>query len=353
VNGRFRGRFAGSAIALLLIAGACSSAAPTPSPSEAPTSFGSPSPASLVPATGAGATPSASEGAPASAGVSPAASGLPPRSAPPTARPPAAAIPDFRHVYVIVMENHEYSSIVGATTAHYIRGLIARYGLATSFYAETHPSEPNYIAMTSGSLQGVTTDGTYNLSVPNVFDQVETSGRTWHVYAQDYPGGCFTGSLSVGGVDGPGSAGEYVRKHNPAISYRSISRDAAKCGRITNLASFDPAAANFEYIVPNLINDMHSSSIAAGDAFLAAFVPKIVSSAAFVGSVLFITWDEGSSSIDGGGHIPTIVVSPGITPGYRAAAHYDHYSMLRTIEEAWGMPLLGGAATAAPMALPY
>jgi phosphatidylinositol-3-phosphatase len=350
VDLRLRARFTWSAIALLLIAGACANATGTPSlqPSSVPAQTQSPIASSTLPAAANSAEASASAPASTSPSVGPARS-----SNPATARPPAAKIPDFRHVYVIVMENHEYSSIVGSRSDPYLQGLIARYGLATSFYAESHPSEPNYIAMTSGGLQGVTTDGGYNLSVPNIFDQVEASGRTWHVYAQGYPGGCFTGSLSAGGVDGPGSAGEYVRKHNPAISYRSISGVAAKCGRITNLAGFDPAAASFEYIVPNLINDMHSSSIAAGDAFLAAFVPKILNSAAFAGSALFITWDEGSSSIDGGGHIATIVASPGMAAGFRATAHYNHYSMLRTIEAAWGLPLLGGAATAAPMALPY
>jgi len=82
------------------------------------------------------------------------------------------------------MENKEYGSIVGSKAAPYENSLIARYGLATQFYAETHPSEPNYIALTSGGLNGTSTDGYYNLKVPNVFDQIEAAGLTWHVYAQ-------------------------------------------------------------------------------------------------------------------------------------------------------------------------
>lgn len=266
---------------------------------------------------------------------------------------PGTGLPSFRHVYVIVMENKEYGSIVGSSSAPYINGLIARYGEATNLYAETHPSEPNYIALTSGGLQGTSSDGTYNLAVPNLFDQVEAAGRTWRVYAQGYPGDCYKTYIAAAVTDGPGAAGEYVRKHNPAISYTSISGNAARCANITHLAGFDPAAADFEMIVPNQINDMHSSSVAAGDAFLKVFVPEIIDSPAFEGSVLFITWDEGSSSLQGGGHIATVIVSPGMTPGSKFTAPATHYSILRTIELAWGMPLLGDAKTASTITLPY
>jgi hypothetical protein len=106
-------------------------------------------------------------------------------------------------------------------------------------------------------------------------------------------------------------------------------------------------------IVPNQINDMHSSSVGAGDAFLKGFVPQITTSSAFADSVLFITWDEGTSNLNGGGHIATIVVSPNMTPGARFEGPTTHYSMLRTIELAWGMPLLGEAQTASTITLPY
>ncbi len=192
----------------------------------------------------------------------------------PTA-PPVGSLPNFRHVYVIIFENKEYSSIVGSSSAPYINSLISKYGLSTNFTAETHPSEPNYIALTSGGTHGVTDDGVYNLSVNNLFDQVTASGRTWKSYQQGNPGNCFTGSSSSAVVDGVGKSGAYVRKHNPAISYTSISGNAAKCANITNLASFDPAAANFEFITPNMINDMHDGTVADGDNFLKAFLPKI------------------------------------------------------------------------------
>jgi hypothetical protein len=276
-----------------------------------------------------------------------------PTPTPASPSPTAGGIPNFKHVYLIVMENREYGSIVGAAAAPYLNSLIARYGLATAFYAETHPSQPNYVAMTSGGLQGTTTDGTYNLAAPNLFDQIESSGRTWRVYAQGYPGGCYKPYIADAVTDGPGASGEYVRKHNPAISYTSISGDPPRCANITTLAGFDPAAADFEMIIPNQINDMHSSSVGAGDRFLEQFVPLITGSAAFADSVLFITWDEGISSNRGGGHIATIVAAPGMPAGSRYTADCNHYSLLRTIQDAWGLAPLGEAANAAPLAFQY
>lgn len=326
-----RSRTRAAALALVaLVLAACGGSAATLSPSPIPTRSQA---ATAAPPTAAPATEV-------------------PGSASPTVSPspsPSGGVPAFDHVYVIVLENRSYSEIVGKSVAPYINSLVARYGLATNFYAETHPSEPNYIALTSGGLQGTNSDGTYNLTVPSIFDQVETAGRTWHVYAQDYPGNCYKGSLVAGGIDGPGAAGEYARKHNPAISYASISRDSARCANITALAGFDPGAANLEFIIPNQINDMHSSRTNDGDAFLAAFVPKIINSPAFANSVLFITWDEGVVDGTPGGHIATVVAAPGMPPGSRFSGSANHYSILRTIELAWGMPFLGQAATASTL----
>jgi acid phosphatase len=262
-------------------------------------------------------------------------------------------VPNFSHVYVIYFENKEYSQIIGSSAAPFINSLVAKYGLATNFYAERHPSEPNYIAMTSGGTQGITDDGVYNLGVNNLFQQVEASGRTWHEYMQGIPSGCFTGSSSSAVTDGVGKSGSYVRKHNPAISYTGISGNPAECAKITNLASFNPAAANFNFITPNMINDMHDGTVADGDNFLKAFLPQITGSAAFANSVVYVTFDEGTTNTNGGGHIVMIPVTPGMTPGYKSATTLTHYSLLRTIEQAWGLPLLGNASSATTMNFPW
>ena len=244
------------------------------------------------------------------------------------------------------MENHEYGSVVGSAKAPYINALIRRYGLATNYTAVAHPSEPNYLALWGGAVFGVRDDGIHNISATNLADQLFARGRSWHVYAQDLPSNCSTVSAAYGGVDLVGAPGWYVRKHEPAISFTDISRKPARCARITRLSSFSPTAANFELIVPNMTNDMHDGSIAQGDAFLRAFVPRITGSSAFASSVLVITWDEGTTSLGGGGRVATLVVSPRTRPGTRATTAHNHYSLLRTIENAWGLGCLNRTCAA-------
>jgi len=258
----------------------------------------------------------------------------------------APAVPAFTHIYLIVMENHEYGSIVGSSHAPYLNSLIRRYGLATNYHAVSHPSEPNYLALFAGSTFGIRDDGTHNLTARNLADQLAAQGRTWHVYAQDEPNGCFTGGSARGGVDLVGAAGWYARKHEPAISFTDISRNATRCARITHLSGFSPTAASFELIVPNMTNDMHDGTIAQGDSFLHAFVPRITSSSAFASSLLLITWDEGSTSLGGGGHVATLVISPKVPAGFRSGVSHTHYSVLRTVEDAWGLGCLNRTCTA-------
>jgi hypothetical protein len=266
----------------------------------------------------------------------------------PVSAAPAASsrIPSFAHIYLIVMENHEYSSIVGTSRAPFINGLIHRYGLAGNYFAVTHPSQPNYLALFGGATFDVHDDAVHRLARPNLVDRLEAGGRSWHVYAQDVPGPCATLASHRGGRDLDGAGGSYVRKHEPAISFRDIASRPKRCARITHLASFDPAAANFELIVPNMINDMHDGTIAQGDAFLRDFVPRITTSPAFSNSLLLITWDEGSTSRRGGGKVATIVVASSVVAGFRSTVRHDHFSLLRTIEDAWGLTCLKRSCSA-------
>jgi acid phosphatase len=263
----------------------------------------------------------------------------------PTPADAATAVPSFRHIYLIVMENHEYGSIVGSSHAPYLNSLIRRYGLATNYHGVAHPSEPNYLALFGGSTFSIRDDGTHTISARNLADQLEAHGRTWHVYAQDLPARCSTASAAYGGVDLVGRPGWYARKHEPAISFADIA-STSRCARITRLSGFSPTAASFELIVPNMTDDMHDGSIAEGDAFLRAFVPRITSSAAFADSLLLITWDEGTTSIGGGGHVATLVISPRVPAGRRSSISHSHYSLLRTIEDAWGLGCLAWTCAA-------
>jgi phosphatidylinositol-3-phosphatase len=321
-------------LAVVLLAGCATPPPASPSPSTAGPL--TPPPSGSGPGSSASEPPSPMSGSL----VSPLASA--------SASPLATGLPDFSHIYLIVLENKEDSSIIGNAQAPYLNRLARTYGLATNYNAIGHPSQPNYLVLASGSTGGVRDDANHDLSQPSVFDQVEASGRTWQVAAQNDRLGCYTGATARGGPDGPGT---YARKHNPAISFSAISRSPTRCARITDFSHFDPAAASFNWIVPNLCNTMHDCSIATGDAWLGSFLPSILASPAWLqGGLILLTFDEGTTNDGGGGRVATIVISPLGRPGFSSAVAHDHDSLLRTIEDAWRLPCLAGACQANDMA---
>ena len=122
-----------------------------------------------------------------------------------------------------MIENAEYPEVIGSPSAPYINSLAGRYGLATQSYAVTHPSLPNYLALTSGSTHGIDSDCTScSVSAPNIVDQLEAAGLTWKAYMEDLPHPCFLGA----------SAGGYAKKHDPFAYYVDIASDRARCERI-------------------------------------------------------------------------------------------------------------------------
>jgi len=258
------------------------------------------------------------------------------------ATPIATSASPFGHIYLIVMENSSYADIVGNSNAPYLNSLIANYGLATNYRGVARPSEPNYLALFSGSTQGVADNNNHNLDGQTIADQLEAHGKTWKVFAQNVPLDCATGETASGGEDG---AGDYARKHEPAISFTAISAVPARCLNITDFTHFDPAAADFEFITPNLCNNMHDCSTATGDAFLRKFVPTILDSPAWQqGGLLFITWDESEGTASN--QVATLVISKAAAKGFQSAIAHDHYSLLRTIEDVWGLGCLNKTCTA-------
>lgn len=245
-------------------------------------------------------------------------------------------IPALNHVYLIVLENHGLASVLGDPGAPYLNSLIGRYGLAANYVAVARPSQPNYIALFGGSTKGIADNDNHDLSGPNLADQLEGAGHSWRVFAQNVPSGCFTGVEASGGPDGPGV---YARKHEPAISFTDISSNPSRCANITDFSHFDPGAADFELIIPNRCNDMHDCTVDVGDKFLASFVPRILESPEFRdGGALFITFDEGT---DGGSQqVATIVAGMGVPAGMRSTVAHTHYSLLRTIEDTFGLGCL-------------
>jgi hypothetical protein len=319
-------------LVLAVVAFAVVNRAPGPGAPPAPSRGGAVAASPLASTASRSATPTGSS----SAGPTTGGTSAPPASAP--------SIPTFGHVFVVVMENKESGSILGNPSAPYINELADRYGLASSYSGVAHPSLPNYLALWSGSTQGVDDDRVYNFTTGTTLaDQIEAAGRSWHVAAENVPPVCYKGAVASGGEDGSGT---YARKHEPAISWTSVSSDPKRCANITDFSHFDPNVGNFWLIVPNLCHDTHDCSIATGDDFMKSFMPRILTSAAFANSVVFLTWDEGTTSIGGGGNTVTLVISPLGKASFESSTPHDHYSLLRTIESAWGMPCLAKACDA-------
>jgi phosphatidylinositol-3-phosphatase len=256
-------------------------------------------------------------------------------------------VPAFDHIFVIIMENHSYSQIIGSSQAPYINSLAGQYGLATDYRAVAHPSLPNYLALTGGSTFGVTSDCTTCFqNQPNIaVDRVGASGRSWKTYQENYPGGCTTGN-----------SGEYAQKHNPFIYYDDIRTSPAECAKIvpfTRLSSDLTSVSstpNYVWITPNLINDMHDGTISQGDTWLQQNVPSILNSPAWTTqkSLLFITWDEDNGSQNN--QVATLVISKSTKAGFKSNVAYTHYSLLKTIETSWGLaPLTSNDSSATPM----
>jgi len=260
----------------------------------------------------------------------------------------ASKLPHSRssHVLVLVMENEESTDIVGnRAAAPYANALIRRYGLATQSFAITHPSLPNYLTLTSGSTQGISSDCTdCQVQAPNIVDQLEAAHISWKAYLEDQPEPCFKGAGSGG----------YAKKHNPFIYYNDIADSPARCSKLVGFKQLSAdlrggRLPTYAWISPNLCDDGHDCGVAGGDRFLARTVPSLLRELGPQG-FLVLTWDEGSSDAGccggaaQGGHIATILAGPGVRRGVRIHTPVDHYGVLGTIEQALGLASLAGAA---------
>jgi hypothetical protein len=246
----------------------------------------------------------------------------------------------FDHVVIIVEENKGYKTIMEGNEAPYFHELASTYSQANNYYALFHPSLPNYLAMTGSTNGGIEQNcvpgSGCEIHEKNIVDEIEKSNRTWKGYMESMPTPC---SLQ--------NAGQYAVRHNPFVYYKTMTDDNERCKQhnvpIDELYKDLEAnqLPNFSFITPNLCNDMHDCSVNTGDKWLADIVPKLLESSTFKNkkSLLVITWDEAEPS-DGVNQIPTILVGPTIKKEYKSTTIYNHYSLLRTIEDAWGLPTL-------------
>ena len=252
------------------------------------------------------------------------------------------------HVLVIVIENAESAEVLGNRSAPYLNSLARRYAIAGESYAITHPSLPNYLALTSGTTAGISSDCTgCRVRTRNIVDQLEAAGLTWKAYLEDVPGPCFSGA----------GAGGYAKKHNPFAYYTDVAGVAARCRRLVGLEQLATdlrcgRLPTFAWLTPNLCDDGHDCGVQGGERFLARTVPALVRELGPHGFLL-VTWDEGISDrgccrgAAHGGHVLTLVIGPDVRRGAHLRAPVDHYGVLATIEQALALPALAHAAESA------
>jgi acid phosphatase len=236
---------------------------------------------------------------------------------------------------VVVFENEDAQKIVGGPDAPYLTSLASAGATFTDAHGEAHPSQPNYLALFSGSTQGVTDDSCPQaLAGPNLAAELATAGRTFVGYSEDLPSQGYTGC----------GTGRYARKHNPWVDFGDLpsSVNQPYSALPTDFADLPTVS----FVVPNLCDDMHDCGVAAGDAWARQHLSAYVAWAQQHDSLLVVTFDEDNGSA--ANHIATVLVGPMVTTG-AYDQRIDHYSLLRTVEDMYGLPPVGHAAAAAPL----
>jgi acid phosphatase len=261
----------------------------------------------------------------------------------------AQSVPQYGHVFVVMEENHSYSSVIGSSSMPYLNSLATKYGLGTKYYANTHPSIGNYFMLTTGQV--ITNNDSYMTTVTadNMVRHLMTAGKTWKSYAESLPSVGYTG----------GDTGAYVRHHNPFSYFSDVVNSASEKLNLVPYTQFAADLANnqlpnFSFIVPNLNDDAHNGTLAQADSWLKTNIAPLLASPVFQqDGLLIIVFDESSSSDTayGGGQVAMVMISGKNKAGYKSAGLYQHQNLLRTTLDALGVTTYpGAAANAADMA---
>jgi hypothetical protein len=248
------------------------------------------------------------------------------------------ALPKPDHVVLVMEENHAYSEIIGKATAPYINSLAGQGALFTASFAVAHPSEPNYLALFSGSTQGVTDDRCQNsFANPNLASELIDAGLTFGGYSEDMPSVGYAGCTYRA----------YARKHSPWVNWQGANVPESVNMPLTSFPTDFTTLPTVSFVIPNLNNDMHDGTVKQGDTWLQKHLDGYVQWAASHNSLLIVTWDEDDQSASN--RITTFFVGAMVKPGMYAEK-IDHYSLLRTLEDMYGLPYAGKSAEASAIA---
>jgi phosphatidylinositol-3-phosphatase len=269
----------------------------------------------------------------------------------------SATVPQVQHVAVLVLENTNYSDVIGSANMPYLNSLLTQGALAAQYYANSHPSIPNYFMMTTG--QAITNNDSFNdvVSTDNVVRELQASGKSWKMYAESIPAQGYLG----------GDQFPYLRDHNPFSYFSDVQQSP---GQTANIAPFTQLGAdlssgalpNYSFILPNAINDAHScpdgqddcpqgQRLQTADQWLKTNIAPLLGNAAFQQSgLLIITFDESADDFsNGGGRVATVLLGTHVRPGYVGnTTNYDHRSLLSLMMKALGVPNIPNGADAAP-----
>jgi acid phosphatase len=248
-------------------------------------------------------------------------------------------------VFLVVEENHSYSDVIGNSAMPYLNGLASQYALATQYYADAHPSIPNYFMLTTGLPETLDDAFTGTVTDDNLARELVKAGKTWRSYAESLPNAGYTG----------GDVYPYWKHHNP-FAYFSDVIGTSQAANIVPFSQFSSdLAANslpdFSFIVPNVLDDAHDGTLAAADQWLSNNVDPLIKSSAFQSAgLLIIVFDESQTTdlSHVGGHVPFIIVGPKVKSGYQSTTFYQHQSTLRLVLSTLGVNSFPGASAIAP-----
>lgn len=287
----------------------------------------------------------------------------------------AATVPHYDHIFVIMEENHDFNSIIGNSDAPTFNQLAQTFGLATNYTGVGDPSEPNYVGLLSGSTAGIADDNPYYthpaITNPSIVDQLEGANLTWKGYFESMPyagymGACYP--VRCGGI--PDSDALYASKHNGLPNFAHIQQSTTEQQKMVPIAQLNQDLAsgqvpNFGLIVPDECHDMHGSPpscfdsgpnnsttntelTTAGDSYLNTLVTAITGSAMWSQgeNAIVVTFDEGNSATD---NIATVVITNNGPRGVKDHTSYNHFSLLLSMEQAFGLGCLQNSCTAQSM----
>ena len=251
-------------------------------------------------------------------------------------------LPRPDHVVIVMEENHAYSQIIGSSSAPYINALAQQGALFTNSSAITHPSQPNYVALFSGSTQGLTDDSCpQSFAGPDLGSQLLGAGLSFTGYSEDLPS---TGSTVCTAPSWNFWAPPYARKHAPWTDFTDVP--ASSNQPFTSFTSDYSTLPTVSFVIPNLQDDMHSGSIQQGDSWLQSQINGYAQWAQTHNSLLIVTWDEDDSN--SGNHIATIFTGANVKPGHYNEA-INHYTVLRTLEVLYGLAAINNSGSVSPI----